>query len=302
MITVIMLTYNRENLVGRAIESILSQTFSDFEFIIVDNGSSDNSGKIADEYAMKDSRIRVIHRERGNISCGRNTGLDSAKGDYITFIDDDDWAEVDFLQFLYDLITENNADISICGTPGMEYDEKYIMEPEDALVALMGRKYYNTAFPTKLFKREMFDNTRFPENSRFDDIALMYKMLVKASVVVYHGIPKYTFYRHDNNHSAWTTNHNLLNAEILDTYLIVYRERTEWLSKVFPHKADIFQYYEWSFMISMVEKISRLELKSCYEQRDSLVEKLKLRANELLKSELIQDFEREWIYCYVLNN
>lgn len=75
MISVIMLTYNRESFVSRAIESILAQTYRDFEFIVVDNGSTDRSGQIADEYAKKDNRIRVIHRERGNIGSGRNTGL-----------------------------------------------------------------------------------------------------------------------------------------------------------------------------------------------------------------------------------
>ena len=100
-ISVIMLTYNRENLVSRAIESILNQTENDFEFVIIDNGSSDNSGKIADEYAKNDSRIKVIHREKGNIGSGRNTGLDAVNGEYVTFIDDDDWAESDFLEFLY---------------------------------------------------------------------------------------------------------------------------------------------------------------------------------------------------------
>lgn len=114
-ISVIMLTYNREALVGRAIESIISQTFLDFEFIIVDNGSTDKSGTISDEYAMKDNRIRVIHRERGNIGAGRNTGLDAAKGEWITFIDDDDYVESDFLEFLLKLIVDNNADVAICG-------------------------------------------------------------------------------------------------------------------------------------------------------------------------------------------
>ena len=97
MISVIMLTYNRENFVSRAIESILAQTCRNFEFIIVDNGSTDRGGQIADQYAARDSRIKVIHRERGNIGAGRNTGLDAARGEYITFIDDDDWAEPDFL-------------------------------------------------------------------------------------------------------------------------------------------------------------------------------------------------------------
>lgn len=79
MISVLMLTYNREKLVSRAVESVLNQTYQDFEFIIVDNGSSDKSGEIADRYAARDGRVRVIHRERGNIGAGRNTGLDAAR-------------------------------------------------------------------------------------------------------------------------------------------------------------------------------------------------------------------------------
>ena len=118
MISVIMLTYNRERLVSRAIESILNQTYRDFEFLIVDNGSMDKSGKIADTYAKQDARIRVIHRERGNIGAGRNTGLDAARGAYITFLDDDDWVEPDFLAFLWKRLEGSGADISICGTLG----------------------------------------------------------------------------------------------------------------------------------------------------------------------------------------
>ena len=93
MISVIMLTYNRESMVGRAIESILNQTYRDFEYIIVDNGSDDRSGEIADAYAAKDPRIKVLHIEKSNIGTGRNIGLDAATGEYITFIDDDDTKE-----------------------------------------------------------------------------------------------------------------------------------------------------------------------------------------------------------------
>ena len=93
MISVIMLTYNRESMVGRAIESILNQTYRDFEYIIVDNGSDDRSGEIADAYAAKDPRIKVLHIEKSNIGTGRNIGLDAATGEYITYIDDDDTAD-----------------------------------------------------------------------------------------------------------------------------------------------------------------------------------------------------------------
>lgn len=299
MISVLMLTYNREKLVSRAIESILTQTYRDFEFIIVDNGSSDRSGEIAEEYAKKDGRITVIHREKGTIAAGRNTALDAAKGEYIAFVDDDDWAEPDFLEFLLGLITGNGADMAICGAADKAFDEKKIMNTEEALIELMWRKKYNVAFPAKLIKASLFENLRFPEEACFDDIALMYKLMAKAEKVAYHGIPKYTFYRHDSNNSAWTTDHSLLNGTILDEYLNSYRARTEILSKQFPASTKAFRYFEWSFMISMVEKINRLKLADCQKQLEHMTGVLKENRDKFLASPEILDFEKEWVERYI---
>lgn len=299
MISVIMLTYNREDFVSRAIESILAQTYRDFEFIIVDNGSSDRSGVIAEEYAARDERIRVIRRERGNIGAGRNTGLDAAHGDYIAFIDDDDWAEPDFLEFLHDLAVENDADVAICGASDKVFDEKKVMTAEEALIELMWRKKYNMAFPTKLFSRGLADQLRFPEEGEYDDIALMYKLLALAGRVAYHGLPKYTFYRHPGNNSAWTTDHSLLNAATLDEYLYAYRSRTEWLSGRFPNSAAAFQYFEWSFMISMVEKVTRLRIQGCEGQLERMKAELTNNRDAFLQCPEILEFEREWVERYV---
>ena len=299
MISVIMLTYNREKYVSRAIESILGQTYRDFEFIIVDNGSTDRSGQIADAYAARDNRVRVIHRERGNIGAGRNTGLDAARGEYIAFIDDDDWAEPDFLEFLLKLLEENQADVSICGAADKAFDEKKIMTAEEALIELMWRKKYNMAFPTKLFRRELVETLRFPEDGTYDDIALMYRLLAEAKTVAYHGLPKYTFYRHEGNNSAWTTNHELLTPETLEEYLTAYRTRTEWLSERFPDCAAAFQYFEWSFMISMVEKIDRLNISACGAQRARMENELRIHRKEFLCAPEIQGFEKEWIEEYI---
>ncbi|MCM1054177.1 MAG: glycosyltransferase [Bacteroides sp.] len=300
MISVLMLTYNREGLVSRAIESILKQTCGDFEFIIVDNGSSDRSGIIAEEYAARDGRIRVIHREKGTIAAGRNTALDAAKGEYIAFIDDDDWAESDFLEFLLRLITENASDIAICGAADKAFDEKKVMNTEEALIELMWRKKYNVAFPAKLIKARLFEGLRFPEEACFDDIALMYKLMARAERVAYHGLPKYTFYRHDTNNSAWTTNHSLLNGKILDEYLRNYRARTETLSEQFPNSANAFRYFEWSFMISMVEKINRLKLTDCQGQLEYMTDALKKNREKFLASPEILDFEKEWVEKYIV--
>lgn len=302
VISVLMLTYNRENLVSRAIESILRQTYSNFEFIIVDNGSTDKSGQIADEYAKQDSRIRVIHRSKGTISAGRNTALDAAQGDYIAFIDDDDWAEPDFLEFLLDLALENQADVVICGAADKVFDEKRVMSAEEALIELMWRKKYNVAFPTKLFHRNMFSSIRFPEDKTFDDIALMYKLLAEANRVAYHGLPKYTFYRHEGNNSSWTTHHEQLTPEILQEYLDAYRTRTEWLSERFPNSAGTFAYFEWSFMISMVEKIDRYHLKDCFPLQSKIIFTLSENLEQFVNSPHILDFEVEWCHKYITHN
>ena len=299
MISVIMLTYNREQLVGRAIESILAQTFRNFEFIIVDNGSTDRSGQIADEYAARNGRIRVIHRERGSIGAGRNTGLDSAKGEYIAFIDDDDVPDADFLEFLYNLAVENEADVAICGATWANIDEKRVMGAEQAVELLLRRKHYNVAFPTKLFRREMFDKRRFLENSKYDDIDLMPKMIADANIVAYHGLSKYHFDRHGGNHSAWTQNHKLLDAETLREYLQVYRERTIWLTEKFPNRAGLWNYFNWSFMISMVEKIIRLEIPGCGEQLEDMKRELSTHREEFLSSSEILEFEKQWMEEYL---
>lgn len=299
MISVIMLTYNRETLVSRAIESILNQTYRNFEFLIVDNGSTDKSGEIADTYARQDARIRVIHRERGSIGAGRNTGLDAARGAYVTFLDDDDWVEPDFLAFLWRLLEDSGADISICGTEGKIFDEKQIMDAREALIQLMWRKRYTTGFPMKLFRRDLTEGLRFSETDRYDDIGLIYRLFARAGAVAYHGLPKYHVLRHSGNNSAWTTDHRLLTPETLEEYLTAYRARTEWLGGLFPDRAAAWQYFEWSFMISMVEKITRLELAGFDAIRERLEAALRANREEFLSCPEILDFEREWVERYI---
>ncbi len=300
-ITVIMLTYNRENLIARAIESVLAQTFRDFEFIVIDNGSIDRSGQIADDYAQKDARIRVIHRNRGNIGSGRNAGLDAAGSEYITFVDDDDWCEPDFLQFLHALALENNVDAAICGTNYVHSDCKFIMSAEEAIITLMWRRHYTTGFPAKLFRRSLFANLRFAEEGRYDDIGLMYKILAEAEAegVVYHGLPKYMVYRHDHNNSAPTAEDGHITADYLDSYRNTYRERRIWLSERFPGNAAYWRYFDWSFQISMLNKIISGNLTDCGEHLREIRGELAENRDEFIACPWIQDFEKEYVKKYL---
>jgi hypothetical protein len=173
------------------------------------------------------------------------------------------------------------------------------MTNEEAIIELLWRKKYNVAFPAKLFKAESFKDIRFSNTAKYDDIELMPRILSGASRVAYHGLPKYTFERHNGNNSAWTTNHALLDAATLDEYIAVYRQRTEWLCERFPGNMAYWRYFEWSFMISMVEKITRLGLMGCYSQRDRLVRELQVHCGEFIGYEHTREFEMEWMKIYV---
>lgn len=307
-VSVIMLTYNREDLVARAIESILCQTMTDFEYIIVDNGSSDRSGEIAESYAKQDNRIQVIHIPKSNIGTGRNVGLDHATGEYITFIDDDDTAEPDMLEFLYQLAKENDADISLCGSTkevngefldNCVFEEKLIMSPEEAVITLLKRKKYNAAMPSKLLRRELFEKIRFKTEGKYDDISVVYKYFAEAKKIAAHGIPKYCFWRHPGNNSAFTTNDLLLTPEQLDEYFDAFRERTEYLSAKLPDIADYALYSEWSYMISMCNKITRNNLTACKAQLDFVTKELTEHYDEFYNTPHTQEFEREWMRMYI---
>ena len=113
-ISVIAPVYNTEKYLPRCIDSILAQTFTDFELLLIDDGSKDNSGAVCDEYASKDERVRVFHKENGGVSSARNVGLDNAKGEWITFVDSDDWIAETMYQEMYELATLENADIVYC--------------------------------------------------------------------------------------------------------------------------------------------------------------------------------------------
>ena len=310
-VSVIMLTYNREALVGRAIESILAQTMEDFECIIVDNGSTDRSGDIAEEYAKKDARIRVLHIPKSNIGTGRNVGLDVAKGEYITFIDDDDTAEPDMLEFLYGLAKEAGAEISVCGSvkeadgelsPNCVFEEKLILTPEEAVVTLLERKKIKTGMPAKMVKRELFDEVRFPEEGKYEDIRTTYKYFAIANCVVAQGSPKYRVLRHEGNNSAFTTNDVLLTPEQLDEYFDAFRERTEFLSAKLPKIADYAQYSEWSYMISMCNKISKNHLVSCQKQLEFVKKELTEHYEEFYESKYIVEFEKAFMREYIQKN
>ena len=173
-ISVIVPVYNVELYLHECIDSILSQTFTDFELILVDDGSPDNCGAICDEYAAKDSRIVVIHQENGGLSAARNAGMDIAQGEYIAFVDSDDYIAPEFLNHLYLLIQKTAATLSTCRLlSGGEFDDIYsaqfrVIEGREAALQV---ERIGVEVCGKLFHNELIKDFRFPVGKICEDRA-----------------------------------------------------------------------------------------------------------------------------------
>lgn len=302
-ISVIMITHNRENFVGHMISDILGQSFCDFEYIIVDNASTDKSGTIVDMYAEQDARIRSIHlSEEVSIGKARNIGLSYAKGEFVIYVDDDDRAEGDFLELL-DSMSEN-MDFVTCGTleeqggkvePQCVFVGRYKVNARRAVEELLKREHIRAGMPAKLFRREILLKYPFREDCRHEDIFTTYKYLSEIQWGAVSGIPKYCFVRHGGNVSYFTTDCRMLRPEQLEEYLLAFSERTEFISHKFPDMAGLAQYSEWSYMLSMCRKISEGGLDSCKPQYEKMWEQLHKHRNEFCASPFVKEFERIWM-------
>ena len=192
VISVIVPVYRTEAYLPRCLDSLLSQDFEDFEILAVDDGSPDASGGILEEYAARDGRIKVIHRENGGVSAARNTGLDAVSGSYIAFVDSDDWVEPAFLSSMYLALTGEGADIAACGYVNDEGDKHrvYTVEkrvtfgPREGLERMCYNDGYYVTTWDKLYKRTLFDGVRFPEGKLFEDTATTYLLTDKAEKIV----------------------------------------------------------------------------------------------------------------------
>ena len=205
LISVIVPVYKVELYLRQCVDSLLAQTYSNLEIILVDDGSPDGCPAICDEYARKDSRVRVIHKPNGGLSDARNVGLDAARGEYIGFIDSDDWVMPDMYEYLYKGMKEHNADISVC-----EYFEVWpkkcratnrpevrIFEGKESVNAILLLKIGSYAW-NKLYKREMWgDEIRYPTGKLYEDVRTTYRVFERAALVAALPEPKY-FYRRTN--------------------------------------------------------------------------------------------------------
>lgn len=210
-ISCIVPVYNVEKYLKKCLDSILNQSFKDFELIIVDDGSTDNSSIICDEYLNIDNRVKVIHKENGGLSDARNRGIEEAIGDYLIFIDSDDYVDSSMFEVLYNLNQKNNTEISACDKAfvyeksdhieyGINSNKVYILDP-DAAFSVIVDFYRNLGMEmwNKLYSRKLFDNVRFPKGKLFEDQDTQYKLIFSANKISYIEKSLYFYLRRENS-------------------------------------------------------------------------------------------------------
>jgi glycosyltransferase involved in cell wall biosynthesis len=209
LISVVLPVYNVEVYLKKCLETVVNQTYKNLDIILVDDGSTDNSGEICDEYAKKDRRIHCFHKKNGGLSDARNYGISQAQGDYITFIDSDDTVDHDMIEYLYYLINKFNCRLSLCTHNIVTQNGHKIthlgdgteesLTAEKALESMLYHGKVDTSAWAKLYDIHIFDEINYPVGKLFEDIGTTYKTFIAAGKVACGYNPKYNYFVRNNS-------------------------------------------------------------------------------------------------------
>ena len=243
LVSIVVPVYKVERFLDECVSSILSQTYRNIEVILVDDGSPDGCGAICDGWAARDDRVRVVHQENAGLSAARNSGVDVARGNWVMFVDSDDYVGSDFCRRPLELALEHDADLVVFGFQRIDEDGSALpscptdilgvqglLDPDEALVALASRKLNDYAW-NKLYRRELVEQVRFFSRDRFEDQTTSYRFMECAHRIFVTG-ESLCFYRQRNA--------SLSHAGGSEGWLICARHRDEasrYLSERHPEAA-----------------------------------------------------------------
>jgi glycosyltransferase involved in cell wall biosynthesis len=236
LVSVIIPVYNVEKYLSNCLDSVISQTYNNLEIIVIDDGSTDNSGRICDEYAKKDKRIKVIHKKNGGLSDARNTGLNLHTGHYITFIDSDDWVDNNYIEEQINTAIKTNSDI-VATSHSIHYKNRIInlannevstITPKEALKRILYSRDLDISSWAKLYKDTLFKTIRFPKNRLYEDSATTYKLIDLSNHITIKSISTYN-YRMNNN----SITRNSFNANKFDLIKST-KDMTDYVTEHYP--------------------------------------------------------------------
>lgn len=300
-ISVIIPVYNVEEYIERCLTSVLNQTYSTIEVILVDDGSTDNSGSICDRYAKQDQRIKVIHKKNGGLSDARNSGLKIAKGKYVCFVDSDDVMAPNCIELLYNLCVKNDAEISmgqyqifcekITFVDGNKQNEE-VLNGCEILWRLFGKDYvtYVVAWG-KLYLRQLFEDVEFPYGKINEDEATTYKLFNKAKRVAVSEANVYGYYMRQGSITKSVFTHKKLD------FLAIAKERYLFFES--QEKIDLRDSFEFVYAVNLVAY--RIRVKKYLKEKEivrKLWQEYKRVFNELKKSQYISKKKKIGLYLF----
>lgn len=282
-ITIVVPVYNVEKYVAKCIDSLLAQTFTDLEILLVNDGSTDGSAKICEEYARKDSRIKVIHQENQGLSAARNTGIEHASGKFLGFIDSDDYIDEDMYEVLYNQLQENQADISVCGIYN-EYadvvrracptDEFMVVSQKEAMRLVLEANKISVNAVNKLYKKEIFQELRYPVGKLSEDAHVILEILLQAKTIVISTVPKYHYIHRGN--SITTSPYKSGDLSVIEAY----SKNKRIIEKYYP---DLLEVAEFRCFFSYFYVLDKMALSKEFKAKNERKEVIKLVRNNIDK-------------------
>ena len=285
LISIVVPIYKVEKYINKCLNSILNQTYKNLQIILVDDGSPDNCGKICDEYEKKDKRIQVIHKQNGGLSDARNVGIAEAKGEFIGFVDSDDYIEPTMFEDLLNLVKENNADVAICNFYEVKDDKKIMKnncndveiynKMEILKEILLDKKIQSYAW-NKLYKKALFNKVKYPVGKKYEDIGTTFYLLEGCEKVVVSGKPEYYYLNREDS-----IVNNVTESTIMD-YVTIVDERYDYIEKNYPELNKYNMYYLTNILITAfndkksIDNISKeleQKLKYIYNKVMQIIEK-----------------------------
>lgn len=227
LVSLIVPIYKVEKYLERCIESIVTQSYENIEIILVDDGSPDRCPVICDEWAGKDSRIQVIHKKNGGLSDARNAGLKAASGNYVAFVDSDDYIHPQFVEILYYIMKQHNGDVAACEYKQVSEDSSpelvsdiccediQIKEISEVTPAAVGVQAWN-----KLYKKSLFDKIQFPVGKIHEDVGIWWEMAYYAERIV--AIPEKLYFYCENPASIMRKSYTMKHMDLVDVLYMQY--------------------------------------------------------------------------------
>lgn len=284
LISVIVPIYNVEKYLARCVDSIVNQTYKNLEIILVDDGSPDSCPQMCDDYAKKDSRIKVVHKKNGGLSDARNAGMAVAKGEYISFIDSDDYVSDDFFECLLDVMNKENSDIAECSVVKFYEDNRFdefsddlsvkTYDTQDAMSALIAENPFHQHVWNKLYKTELVKDIPYAVGKLNEDEFWTYQVFGRANKVS--KLNKTMYYYFQRNSSIMGVGYNIRRLDALEGKA----NRQKYIENNFPElstqaKIDLygscmFAYQSVLKFMSGADKKNALELIRKYRKMYNL--------------------------------